>query len=544
MQNLLHGITNTQRSMKNKLRLYMAVLAVILIVVICGGLLFFGRLNSPKDEAAVTLATQMRFFRDDMQELWQSVSVSGVHLSTDMANIIDDSLEERNIDISSLTGDIDTITDIERSMMKPLCEYIRQTDCSGAFVVLNASMRSDVPDAQKSGLFIMRNNAERDLNELLLYRGIASVSKERGIMPHRKWAQEFKQAELFDFESLISSVPDSLWDAGHMTELISIPGTSESSVLMITPIFGSDGTAYGVCGFSVSRTYFAAHYEQPSDLKRLACIFMPTRHGRLSSGSGLVSYKSDGSFTLPASELSEKSFGKGLSLFKSDGMSFVGMREDVDYAKSDGGGYSLAVMVPKSDYDSALAGDILQTIVLAFLLAFFTIISCIYLTRRYMRPVYEDMDKLKSREAGGEQISFDEFKPLSDAISEREREHVEKVTTLESEKEALRGRCEETEGQLDAAKSEAERLAYLRKEELDPAIYEYFLDNYKTLTASEQRALNAIMDGISVAEYACAEGIAMSTAYTHRKNVYRKLGTSDTHKIKICVTLLRKENRA
>lgn len=76
-------------------------------------------------------------------------------------------------------------------MLEPLSQYVRQADCSGGFVVLESSMSDwDAADA-RSGLYVQRANAGRVTNNLLLFRGIASVGKAHNVMPHRKWAQEF-----------------------------------------------------------------------------------------------------------------------------------------------------------------------------------------------------------------------------------------------------------------------------------------------------------------------------------------------------------------
>lgn len=167
----------------------MAALAALLIAAVCIGLFFVGRLSSPGAELERTLHTQMDFFQDDMRSLWQNVGTSAVHLSGDMTDIPERCLEERGTAFDALTGDPDALTAIEDAMLEPLCQYIRQTRCSGIFVILEASMRTDSTPDVRSGLYIQKNNAERTSNELLLFRGMPGVSKAHSVMPHRKWQQ-------------------------------------------------------------------------------------------------------------------------------------------------------------------------------------------------------------------------------------------------------------------------------------------------------------------------------------------------------------------
>ena len=74
----------------------------------------------------------MGAFQSDMESLWRNVSVMGLHLSEDMTAI----LEKQTTDLSDLNGDADAV--------EPLCQYVRQTDCSGAYVMLNTSPLSAI----------------------------------------------------------------------------------------------------------------------------------------------------------------------------------------------------------------------------------------------------------------------------------------------------------------------------------------------------------------------------------------------------------------
>ena len=82
----------------------------------------------------------MEAFQSDMESLWRNVSVMGLHLSEDMTAI----LEKQTTDLSDLNGDADAVERLEDAMLEPLCQYVRQTDCSGAFVMLNTSPLSAI----------------------------------------------------------------------------------------------------------------------------------------------------------------------------------------------------------------------------------------------------------------------------------------------------------------------------------------------------------------------------------------------------------------
>ena len=123
-------------SMRRRLLLYMGALAALLLVTLFAVLLLLGQLKSPREELAKSLTFRMEAFQSDMESLWRNVSVMGLHLSEDMTAI----LEKQTADLSKLDGDADAVERLEEAMLEPLCQYVRQADCSGAFVVLNTSL--------------------------------------------------------------------------------------------------------------------------------------------------------------------------------------------------------------------------------------------------------------------------------------------------------------------------------------------------------------------------------------------------------------------
>ena len=127
-------------SMRRRLFLYMGALAALLLVTLFAVLLLLGQLKSPREELVKTLTFRMEAFQSDMESLWRNVSVMGLHLSEDMTAI----LEKQTTDLSKLDGDADAVERLEDAMLEPLCQYVRQTDCSGAFVMLNTSPLSAI----------------------------------------------------------------------------------------------------------------------------------------------------------------------------------------------------------------------------------------------------------------------------------------------------------------------------------------------------------------------------------------------------------------
>ena len=319
---LLAKLKQAQPSMRRRLFLYMGALAALLLAVLLVALLLLGQLKSPRAETEKALTFQMGAFRSDMASLWRNVSVMGVHLSEDMTAII----EEQTSDFSSLNGDVDAVGALQEAMLEPLCQYVRQTDCSGGFVLLSVSLNPDAAADSFSGLYAQRSNAEHTTSDLLLYRGMADIGRQHRVMPHRKWAQEFCPADFPGLADQLEAASAPIERACRTTELLTLPGTTEQAILLTVPMIGADGTVYGLCGFSVNQTYFLAHHAQPTGIGSLACVLSDSAEG-LDVQRGLLTYPTGDFCFVPDELLEKRSLRGGLTAFVGSELSFVGISE-------------------------------------------------------------------------------------------------------------------------------------------------------------------------------------------------------------------------
>ena len=535
---LLSKLKRAKPSMRRRLLLYMGALAALLLFSLFAVLLLLGQLKSPREEMKKSLTFQMEAFRSDMTSLWRNVSVMGVHLSEDMTALI----EERVKDFDALSGSADALEQLEASMLGPLCQYVQQADCSGGFVLLSVSLNPDAAADSFSGLYVQRSNAEHTTSDLLLYRGMADIGRQHRVMPHRKWAQEFCPADFPGLADQLEAASAPIERACRTTELLTLPGTMEQAILLSVPMVGADGRVYGLCGFSVNQTYFSAHHAQPSAVSSLACVLSDAAEG-LDIQKGLLTYPAGGFCFVPDELLAEKSLRGGLSAFVGTELSFVGISEPFTVAAGEEAPHDLPVLIPKSDYDRALLKSRLEAAGVLMLLLFFAVSCCLFYTRRYLRPILRDIERLKD-ESGGTQMTFDELQP----VSARLRSHEQTITVLETEKLDLQGLVEhmqsqvvDTQEQLDDSLAEIRRLAYLGKKELDPADYQKFLEGYAKLSSKELEICAALAKGLSARQCAEQTGSALSTIDTYRKRVYGKTNIHRVRQLRLCYALMQLE---
>ena len=170
-----------------------------------------------------------------------------------------------------------------------------------------------------------------------------------------------------------------------LTDSFTLAGTSDEVVFLAVPIVGSDGTFYGVCGYEVSADYFTTYHAQPAAEKRLSCMLLSCKDDTyIPTGlacSGQDNYVEPLSGNIQVSGMPGK-----LSKISGGSQSFIGTVKEITLTPNNEP-FTLAVMIPQSDYSSAVINSIVQFVLLITLLLFFSVSCCLFFSKRYLSPI-------------------------------------------------------------------------------------------------------------------------------------------------------------
>lgn len=537
-------------SLKWRLFGSMLLLAAVLMFALASGLFLFGRFSSTKKETAQTLALQMEVFERDMASYWEKTAVLGIHLSQETTSLLESYLSQQHLDFEQLTDSEVHIAALQKAVIAPLCQSLRQSDCSGAFVLFNTTINSRIEDSKtsRSGLYIQKSGNTID-DGLLLYRGLVDAGKSYDVALHRKWRLEF-QSQLFpNYDELLSCASLPLETAYRITDLFTLPGTSERAVLMTLPLIGNDGTVYGLCGFEISQRYFKALHGQPTNLPHMVCLLTTSRNDMLDAEDGLSCGVSDGYYFAPKGILTVRDLGSGLSLFSGEPSSYVGVSKVLAISFRDQT-ITAAVLIPKEDYDHAIFKSNMQTILLTLLLLFFALVCCFYFSRRFISPLLKSLDQIKTKDHYGAASHIAEMDDLFAFLAEQDQEHERDIAILtkekqkaQKEKERLQAAFDQAQQKYESAQAEISRLAYSRKQEVDPADYQRFLHGVDTLTPTERKIFSYYLSGKNIKEILAVASIKESTLRYHNKNIYSKLGVNSLKQLLRYAALMQNDNR-
>ena len=111
--------------------------------------------------------------------------------------------------------------------MESLKQRMQQENCSGIFVMLDATVNREAEDAAHSntGVYLQRSGYKNSDESVLLYRGLTAVAKRHGIIPHRKWQLEFRTDIFPNYEEIAARASQPLEKAYMLTDGFTLPRT-------------------------------------------------------------------------------------------------------------------------------------------------------------------------------------------------------------------------------------------------------------------------------------------------------------------------------
>lgn len=528
--------------MRRKLFGYMLLLVALLVLALVFGLIMFGHFDSEEKRTYEALSIQMEVFEKDVFTHFDRLAAAGIQLSKDTTILLESHLAQWDVAFSDLTEHGDMIAVIQEEMIESLRDKLLQERCSGIFVMLDTTVNVALPNADysRTGLYLKQTGYDNSDESILLYRGIASIGKAHDMMPHRKWRLEFRTDLIPNYSQIAGNAALPLKAGYVFTELFTLPGTSDQVMLLVVPLIGSDGTFYGICGYEISASYFVSYHAQPTKIDHLTCLLLPGDLSTLDASAGLSCGGSNGYYRAPKGVLTAKGVGGGLSCLSGGEISYIGLTRNIVLSPNNPD-FTLAVMMLKSDYDRSISRSVLQNAILWLLLLFFAVGCCLHFSRRFLSPILKALEQLKSDKRSELQSGVPEIDDLFAFLAEQDREHERTVRGLEERTLAAHTEKERLRTEFETAQTEISRLAYSRKQEVDPDDYKLFLAGIDTLTVTERKIFQFYLEGKTVKEIIAIAEIKESTLRYHNQNIYGKLGVNSLKQLLRYAALMQQE---
>ena len=169
-----------------------------------------------------------------------------------------------------------------------------------------------------------------------------------------------------------------------------------------------------------------------------------------------------------------------------------------------------------------------------------TVGCCFYFSRRFLLPIKQGLEQIKHKEYGGHS-NVTEIDDLFAFLAEQDRKNEAALAETEREKAKMQTTLDQMTNEKNEAEQNAARLAYSRKNEVDPYDYEQFLMGVKTLTSMERTVFEYYLAGKSVKQIVELAGIKESTVRFHNRNIYSKLGVNSLKQLFMFAAIMKRD---
>jgi len=521
-------------SLKGKLFGYMLALVSLLLAVLLTGLFLLDSFTNTRAKLSGALDMQLLVYEKEVSNQTDGLAAMGIDLSKRLSDRLSACLETDGLSFSALAGSQERIEEIEQALFDPLCQYIRQADCSGAFVILNTTVSRAEADTgrSRSGLYLQKSGVALQSSDLLLYRGNAEIGKSGGAMPHRKWRLEFDADNFPDFRTICQNGEALPENSYRYSDLITLPGTSEQVMLLSVPLVGGDHTVYGLCGFEISESYFKQIHAQPTQLAHLTCILTSADGDVYRTANAMNCGVLGGYYSAPREDLTVSKNDNGFLTLSGRNGAYVGVAKTICLSPENPE-YVLLSMIPKQDYDRIVTKSRVQVHLLIALTVFLAISCCMFFSRRFLSPLLKALEQIRQQKFE-EESRIPEINDLLEFLALQDKRHDDELSELIAQR-----RMEERA--VSGLQLEIEQLTGEKRENVDPDRYRIFRENLSMLTPREREVFDLYMDGHHAREIRTLLHISENTLKYHNRNLYSKLGISTRKELLQFSVILRHE---
>ena len=201
-------------------------------------------------------------------------------------------------------------------------------------------------------------------------------------------------------------------------------------------------------------------------------------------------------------------------------------------------------MQPKSEFDKTVAVNVTKIVLVCLLLVFSAVALCVIFSKKFVSPVIKSLEKIRMQEHARTKSDIIEIDDLFVYLAEQDKLRDFETENLKRQNEELAIVTESQINEIDKRQTEIDRLAYSRKNEIDPDNYEAFKIGLKELTKTEKNIFNLYLQGKSAKEIADILNIRESTLKFHNHNILEKLSVSSRKQMLRYATLLKQETQS
>lgn len=533
LKELFFGLRGQSISMRRRFVLCLIAALVFIVALLLLLLSVFDVTDSADDELEHIFNQQLDYSAGRISKDMGQLSACAVEFSRQMKTQI----AEFETPFSSLRNNVSALTELQSKTYMTVLNNMRIADCSGAFYILDTTVNDTLDDTYYSGVYLRYTNVGSDItvrNSVCLFRGASAVARKNGINLSSTWECEMQKGTFPQMEAVLRQTGD-ISKAYLLTKAYKLPKAWEKVRFICAPISDENGDIIGVCGFEISDPFFHAAY-QASDAESAftVCGLMEEENGVY---DGQIAPNASGFTTSMSDGLEARDMGR-FTVFSSKDTVLIGKTKVIRVGQSE---HTVAVMLPEKQHELLVNGEMSKIFLLLAVTSLLAVGTSVILSHRYIKPLIHAAEQIKSRQFDGD-TKVKEFTDLFAHLAEQDRINEAELGRMRSENEDMLTAVNEMQEKMDETSRQNERLAYSRKDEIDPYDYEHFKNGISMLTEKEKQVLDLYMQGKTVKEIKETLGLQESTVRFHNRNIYAKLGVHSLKQLLRYAAIMKQDN--
>lgn len=503
-------------SMQRRLLLYwlsmlLGIAAALILILSVAGVF-----SNDAKKAGETLQLQLNNAQLQITQHLESLEAHSIALSEQISRTLDSLLTGNGLTMEDLNDNPELLLELQEDLMPRLYMTLQLSQCSGAYLVLDATTNtgSDKASHSATGIYLRYANFNAKgaaKQDVVYFRGIPDIARAERIELHNRWNLEFDTDLFPGYDAWMETEVGRLADACCWTERFRLTDTWEDVQLLCVPIKDQNGKVCGLCGVELSSLYcYLSYPELNGAFGPMVTVLAPMRNGMLLPDKGL-SGSADGTFFVDAVALTVRK-GKYFNTYSEGGNKYIGLHCATNVHGADGSGLFAAVLIPENTYSSYRNTGRLLLTGCSVLLLILTVCLSLFLSKRFVQPILQTIQAIRSEEI------------------------TEKVGTGISELDEL----------MVFVQSKSNSNALQNPNTLPPNIEELFhtfAERAKTLSTAERGILKYYIDGHEITEIPDLAFISIHTVKKHNSNIYQKFGISSRDELMLYIELFRRLDR-
>ncbi|MDR0906736.1 MAG: helix-turn-helix transcriptional regulator [Oscillospiraceae bacterium] len=502
------------------------------VVFVAAGFLFLslaGIFNAGEHESRVWLEAEMAHLTNGVTTDFSKLSLQSVSLAEQLVRDVHIYAQRNGIAEKDLQSNPELIEGLLSEQMGSLLTVLKNSQCSGVFIILEATVTPEAENAadSRAGIFLKRtetNNITALASKIHFLRGPANIARANGVELLGQWQMEFDVAYADFFDTAITTAKEnngvSLSRLYYWSGRFMMKRNSEYAMLLCVPLIANDGTVFGLCGMEVSSMLFKRNYSPDNiDFPRVFSTLSPSKGSTIETGGGLIagnSYLNN----RDTGELAEISNRKGLYSYYSDnGETYIGLQGAFRLYPAGspftGDEWTLALLMPAEDWENAVSEGNTVLYIIGFAFLVISLFAATVVSKRYIHPVVQALEAIKTDDHS--------------AMPKTQIAEIDDLFEFLAKQDAAREAAAAREGGISA-----EEVTVAP----DLSLYLGFVERIGTLTKAERMTFDLYAQGFKAGEIAERMFVSINTIRFHNRNIYSKLGVSSAKEMMVYVRML------